>query len=53
MNKRVVILVASLGGVCGAYIPVLLGAGGFSSWALLGSFIGGLVGVWVGAKISE
>lgn len=52
MDKRVIILVASLGGVLGAYISVLLGAPSLSGWSVLGSFVGGLIGVWVGAKLS-
>lgn len=53
MYKRVIILVASLGGMLGAYVPVLLGAPSLSGWSILGSFIGGLVGVWVGVKLSQ
>lgn len=43
-------------GVCGAvggYVPVLFGAGALSGWSLLGGFIGGLVGIWVGFILSD
>ncbi|MCA9309129.1 hypothetical protein KC973_02015 [Candidatus Saccharibacteria bacterium] len=53
MDKRVIILVASVGGMLGAYIPMLLGAASLSGWSILGSFIGGLLGVWVGVKLSQ
>lgn len=53
MDKRIIILVASFGGMVGAYVPVLLGASSLSGWSILGGFIGGLAGVWVGAKLSQ
>lgn len=53
MDKRVLILTASAGGLLGGYLPVLLGADSLSAWSLLGGLIGGLVGIWVGVKISE
>lgn len=53
MDKRVLFMMASLGGLVGGYIPVLLGADTLSGWSLLGSFVGGLVGIWFGVRISE
>lgn len=53
MDKRVIILVASLGGMLGAYVPMVLGVSSLSGWSILGSFIGGLLGVWIGVKLSQ
>ncbi len=53
MDKKVILLVSGVGGVIGGYIPTLLGAGGFSGWSILGAFIGGIVGIWIGAKLGD
>jgi len=53
MDKKVIMLMVSVGGVLGGYVPVLLGAGSLSGWSLLGGFVGGLVGIWVGVKLSD
>jgi hypothetical protein len=53
MNKGLITLLAGLGGTIGGYIPVILGASGFSGWSILGAFIGGLVGIYAGFKIGE
>ena len=42
-----------VGGVVGGYLPILFGAGSFSGWSLLGGFVGGIVGIWVGYKLSD
>ena len=44
---------AGVGGTVGGYLPVLLGAGSLSGWSLLGGFVGGTVGIWIGYKLSE
>ena len=53
MDKKLIVLMAGVGGTVGGYLPVLLGAGTISGWSLLGGFVGGLVGIWVGAKLSD
>lgn len=53
MNKGVITICASAGGVIGGYIPVLFGSSSFGGWSLLGAFIGGLAGIWVGVKIQQ
>lgn len=53
MNKGVIMLMAGFGGSVGGYIPVLLGASGFSGWSILGGLLGGIAGIWLGVKISE
>ena len=54
MNSRFVIMAAlTVGSVVGSYLPTLWGAGFFSMWSVLLGGIGGLVGIWVGYKLSR
>ena len=53
MTKGMVYLGAGIGGTIGGYLPVLLGADGFSGWSILGSLIGGLFGIWVVYKLAN
>lgn len=53
MDKKVILLVSGAGGTIGGYVPVLLGQSGLGGWSILGACIGGLVGIWIGAKISD
>lgn len=53
MNKSLIMLLAGVGGVIGGYFPVLFGAGGLSGWSILSSFVGGLVGIYVGVKLND
>ena len=54
MNSRFVIMAAlTVGSVVGSYLPTLWGAGLFSMWSVLLGGIGGLVGIWVGYKLSR
>lgn len=54
MNKKVIMLMATIGGALGSYVPVLFGDNElFDGWSILGAFIGGLVGIWIGVKISQ
>jgi hypothetical protein len=53
MNKFLMYTFITIGGMIGAYIPSLFGADGFSVWAIIGSTIGGLAGIWVAYKISQ
>jgi hypothetical protein len=53
MNKFVMYTFVTIGGLVGAYIPTFFGADGFSVWAIIGSTIGGLAGIWVAYKISQ
>ncbi len=52
MNKGFITLMAGVGGTVGGYIPVLFGASGFGGWSVLGAFVGGIVGIWIGFKIA-
>ena len=53
MDKKIILLTSGLGGTMGSYIPVLLGANGLGGWSILGALIGGLIGIWVGYRISN
>lgn len=54
MNKSVILFFATIGGIAGSYLPYLLGdRNGFDSWNILGGFVGGIAGIWLGAIISK
>lgn len=54
MNKRLILFFASVFGLIGSYIPVLLGDNDFfSGWSILGGLIGGFVGIWLGVFVSK
>lgn len=54
MDKKVILLVSIVFGAIGAYVPILLGdTDPLSGWSILGGLIGGLLGIWVGVKLSK
>ncbi len=54
MNKKTILIGATIGGIVGGYIPTLFGDNSvFSGWSILGSMIGGLVGIWATVWISK
>lgn len=36
-----------VGSIIGGYVPVFFGASFLSAWSLLGSGVGGLLGIWI------
>lgn len=45
---------ATVGGIAGAYVPVLWGDSDmFGGWSILLSTVGGLVGIWLGVVVSK
>ena len=44
---------AGLGGVIGGFVPSLFGAGALSMWGILGSLIGGILGIIAIVKLSQ
>ena len=54
MNKRTILLFASVFGFIGAYVPVLFGDNDMlSGWSILGGLVGGLFGIWLGVAASK
>lgn len=49
-SKSLVILIMSVGSVLGGYLPTLIGVSPFSFWSLIGSFIGGVLGIYFAFK---
>ena len=54
MNKKVIMLFATVFGIVGAYVPSLFGDTDLlSGWSFLGGLIGGLFGIWLGVVASK
>jgi hypothetical protein len=53
MNKGLLYLCITIGGIVGGYIPVLFGAGGLSLISILGGTIGSFFGIWLAYKIDN
>ncbi len=52
MDKKVIYLTIGVGGLLGAYLPVLLfNASGFDLLSIIGGVVGSMVGLLVGIKI--
>lgn len=51
--KALVSLGMFLGTTVGGYAPVLFGADIFSYWSLLGTLLGGILGIIIGWKLSN
>ncbi|HEY5695688.1 MAG TPA: hypothetical protein VIQ80_02530 [Candidatus Saccharimonadales bacterium] len=54
MNKRIILLFATVGGILGGYLPTLFGdAQLLDEWSILGGFVGGILGIWLGVYVSK
>jgi hypothetical protein len=53
MSKGMVTLILSVGGTIGSYLPVLLGAGSFSAWSIIGGVVGALGALWLSYKLFD
>lgn len=54
MNKRVLLLFATIFGFLGGYLPVLFGDQNIlDGWGILGGLIGGIFGIWLGVYVSK
>ncbi len=50
--KQVILLCVAVFGIIGSYVPMLFGDHGIlSGWSILGSTIGGFIGIWIGVKL--
>ena len=53
-SKLVLYTSITVFGALGAYLPVwLLGDDPLSGWSILGSVIGGIVGIWIWTKLKD
>jgi len=50
-QKKLIMLGMMVGSIAGGYLPALFGLDDFMV-SLLGSFIGGIIGIWIGYKFS-
>lgn len=54
MNKKVILLFATVFGILGGYVPVLFGDNELlDGWSILGGLVGGFFGIWLGAVVSK
>ena len=53
MSKTVVWFGLFVGSSLGGYLPSAFGADMFSPWALLGSVVGGIAGIFAGIKLGD
>jgi hypothetical protein len=53
VGRSAIGLFGGLGMFVGGYVPVLWGASSFSVQSLLFGVIGGVAGIWAGARIAE
>jgi hypothetical protein len=51
MGNKPVLLTSIAGTYIGGYIPVLFGSASMSGWTVIGGFIGGILGIWLGLKL--
>jgi hypothetical protein len=50
-RKKLIMLGIAVGSIAGGYLPALFGLDDLMV-SLLGSFFGGIIGIWVGYKFS-
>lgn len=54
MNKHVIMFFTVVFSLAGSYLPMLLGESDiFSAWAILGGFVGGIIGIWLGIVVCK
>ncbi|MFA5996876.1 MAG: hypothetical protein WC791_00095 [Candidatus Paceibacterota bacterium] len=51
--KSLIWIFMTIGGFAGAYLPMLWGDNGFSYTSVFFSFVGGLLGIWLGFKLGQ
>ena len=52
-DKAIYLLGVSIGSGAGGYIPSLMGAGLLSAWGIIGSTVGGIVGLWLAYFLTQ
>ena len=53
MNKTVIMFFTIVFSLIGGYLPILFGDSIFGVWGILGGFVGGILGIWIGVVISK
>jgi uncharacterized membrane protein YeaQ/YmgE (transglycosylase-associated protein family) len=54
MSRKTMVMIGMvIGSTIGGYLPTLFGAHMISYWGLLGSTIGGIIGIYVAFKYSS
>ena len=54
MSKMIIMICLAVFGLIGGFVPLLFGDNDiFSLWGILGSVVGGFIGIWIGVKISK
>jgi len=53
MNKTVIMFFTIVFSLLGSYLPILFGDNIFSGWSILGGFVGGIFGIWIGIIVSK
>lgn len=54
MNKMAITVCMTIGTLVGSLLPVWFGdTSWFDGWSILGSFIGGVIGIWLGVKVGR
>jgi hypothetical protein len=54
MNKRIILIFATVFSILGGYIPVLFGNNDLlSGWSILMGIVGGIFGIWLGVVVSK
>ena len=54
MNKMVISICMTAGTIVGSLVPMWFGdASWFDGWSILGSLIGGVLGIWLGVKVGK
>ena len=53
MNKTIILLCVAVCSAIGSYIPLLLGESLLGGWSILGGFVGGIFGIWLGVTLSR
>ena len=52
--KQFILIFATVFSIAGAYVPVLFGDNDMlSGWSILGGFVGGLFGIWLGVVVAK
>lgn len=52
-QKSIIMIAATAGSLLGSYIPTLFGAGLLSYSSIIGSGIGGILGIYLGYKLGN